>query len=178
MSPRSTLVGHSLANLALPLVLATFLFFALKYVTGSTYPILVIKSESMSPAFNRGDVVFLSNRTSDVQVGDIPALWFSSQAQPMIHRAIRTFTVGRDHPQCKASGPDEHCKLVVTKGDFNPVDDIALYPAGYVGARRFEVMGLAVGYLPWLGWPNLWLNEIWWAKYTVGGLALAAALMS
>lgn len=176
MSAQSSILRNSFTNLVLPLLLATVLFFSLRIVTDSTYPILVIKSESMSPAFHRGDVVFLSNRTSEVQVGDIPALWFGDQAQPMIHRAIRTFSADEKLSDCRITGVKEGCRLFVTKGDFNAVDDVALYPAGRVGANRSEVMGLAVGYVPWLGWPSLWVNEIWWVRYVIAGIALVSAV--
>jgi signal peptidase I len=177
-SARPSTVRNAFTNLVLPLLLATAMFFTLRIITNSTYPILVIKSESMSPAFNRGDVVFLSNRTNELHVGDVPALWFRDQAQPMIHRVIRTFAADARLSDCSVSGVEESCRLFVTKGDFNAVDDIALYPAGRVGANRAEVMGLAVGYLPWLGWPSLWVNEIWWARYAIAGIAVVALLRS
>lgn len=42
----------------------------------------------MEPAFQRGDVIFLSNWDQQVQVGDIPVLWFERQTLPMVHRAV------------------------------------------------------------------------------------------
>ena len=61
---------------------------ALCVVTGSTYPILVVSSESMEPAFLKGDLILLGNRQEKIYPGDIPVVWFSDRPLPMVHRAI------------------------------------------------------------------------------------------
>lgn len=59
----------------------------LSLVSNTAYPAMVVVSGSMEPAFQRGDVIFLSN-WDQVQVGDIPVLWFEGQPLPMVHRAV------------------------------------------------------------------------------------------
>lgn len=61
---------------------------ALRILTGSQYPILVVTSGSMEPAFQRGDLIFLSNRQQIVRPGDIPVIWIPGKPLPMVHRAI------------------------------------------------------------------------------------------
>lgn len=55
---------------------------------------MVVISESMAPAFHRGDIIFLWNRSKLVNVGDIPVVWFRSQPLPMVHRAVQVFGEG------------------------------------------------------------------------------------
>jgi hypothetical protein len=63
----------------------------LSVLSASSVPIVSVISESMAPAFHRGDLLFLSNRSSHVQAGDIPVVWFSGRNLPMVHRAIRVY---------------------------------------------------------------------------------------
>lgn len=65
---------------------------ALRVLTASPSPIMCVISESMAPAFHRGDLIFLWNRPPRVQVGDIPVIWFAGEPLPMVHRAVRVFT--------------------------------------------------------------------------------------
>lgn len=57
-------------------------------VSDSRYPIVVVISESMEPAFSRGDLLLLSNRKHIIEIGDIPVCWFPGNPLPMVHRAI------------------------------------------------------------------------------------------
>lgn len=145
----------AIAVVALPVLLQTY--------TQTTYPILVIKSHSMYPAFSRGDIVFLSNRTAEVRVGDIPAVWFEGREEPMIHRVVRVW-------DGEAEGDEGTERVFVTKGDNNEVDDLVLYPEGRAGVRRREVLGVATGSAKGLGWPSLWVREVWWVRWVFGGM--------
>ncbi|KAF4831759.1 Signal peptidase complex catalytic subunit SEC11 [Colletotrichum siamense] len=60
---------------------------ALSLATNCAYPAMVVLSESMEPAFSRGDIILLAN-WQDVEVGDIPVIWFQEQPLPMVHRAV------------------------------------------------------------------------------------------
>lgn len=62
----------------------------LSVLSASPIPIVCVISESMAPAFHRGDILFLWNR-SCVHVGDIPVIWFPGNPLPMVHRAIQVF---------------------------------------------------------------------------------------
>lgn len=57
---------------------------ALSYVTNSPAPIAVVTSESMKPGFQRGDVIFLWNRQSTIEVGDIVLVSFPTRKLPMV----------------------------------------------------------------------------------------------
>ncbi|KAJ6094993.1 signal peptidase I [Penicillium canescens] len=116
------------------LLLVTFPFMlwkALSVLTGSSYPIIVVISESMAPAFTRGDLLFLWNRQPWIRPGEIPVCWFPGRPLPMVHRAIKSVWL------------DGTRQLIVTKGDNNDVDDVALYPPR-------PVMGTP--------WGNRWLG--------------------
>jgi signal peptidase I len=64
---------------------------ALSVLTASPYPIMCIISESMAPAFHRGDILFLWNRHSHIHAGDIPVVWFAGNPYPMVHRAVQVY---------------------------------------------------------------------------------------
>lgn len=44
---------------------------------------------------------------------------------------------------------------ILTKGDNNEVDDVALYPAGKKTVLRAEIKGVVRGYVPYLGWATI-----------------------
>jgi signal peptidase len=69
---------------------------ALSLATDSTQPIIVVVSESMSPAFHRGDVCLIWNRSKVIEVGDIPVIWFQGRQLPMVHRAIESHWQAED----------------------------------------------------------------------------------
>jgi signal peptidase I len=56
-------------------------------------------------------------------------------------------------------------QLIVTKGDNNEFDDVSLYPRGRLFISRHEVVGLVKGYVPFLGWVVIALQEVVWVKY-------------
>lgn len=64
----------------------------------------------------------------------------------------------------------------MTKGDNNDGDDVALYPPGQLMVGREEVVGLVKGYLPYVGWLSIGLQENPLVTGAlVGGLLLLAA---
>ncbi|KAJ5975806.1 hypothetical protein N7481_009513 [Penicillium waksmanii] len=117
----------------------------------------------MAPAFHRGDILFLSNRSSEVYAGDIPVVWFPGNPLPMVHRALNVMIDGNK-------------QQILTKGDNNPVHDRSLYPPGQSFVARKEIVGLVKGYLPFAGWFTIALSEYPWLKgvgmAVLGGLAL------
>lgn len=67
-------------------------------------------------------------------------------------------------------------QLILTKGDNNELDDVALYPGGRTYVYRDEIIGVVRGYLPFLGWGTILLNEVPYLKVgLVAGLALVSA---
>jgi signal peptidase len=82
-----------LADLLPTLLAVTGVFMAwraLSLITGSPHPIIVVISESMAPAFHRGDVCLLWNHGASINVGDIPVVWFEGRELPMVHRVIES----------------------------------------------------------------------------------------
>jgi signal peptidase I len=63
----------------------------LTVLTASSVPVLCVISESMAPAFHRGDLLLLSNRSNHIHAGDIPVVWFHGRDLPMVHRAVKVF---------------------------------------------------------------------------------------
>lgn len=45
--------------------------------------------ESMSPAFERGDILFLARGSTPISAGDICVFKLSDREIPIVHRAIR-----------------------------------------------------------------------------------------
>jgi signal peptidase I len=74
----------------LQIVSAVFMIWrGLCIVANTSHPIHVVISESMEPAFQRGDIIVVSNCTDKVEVGDIAVLWFPHLPLPMVHRVIK-----------------------------------------------------------------------------------------
>ncbi|KAI5859416.1 putative signal peptidase I [Durotheca rogersii] len=133
----------------------------------SPCPAHVVISESMAPAFQRGDIILLSNRGREIRVGDIPVVWFRNAPLPMVHRATKILWAARP------GGKGEIEQLILTKGDNNELDDVALYPGSRRYVYRDEIIGVVRGYLPFLGWITILLNETPYLKVgLVAGLTL------
>lgn len=52
----------------------------------------------------------------------------------------------------------------MTKGDNNEVDDTLLYPVGQNLVDRHEIVGVVVGYMPFLGWATIVFDVYPWLK--------------
>ena len=79
-----------------------------------SFPIVVVLSGSMEPAFQRGDILFLWNRDHQQKVGDIVVYEIDGKSIPIVHRVLR------EHHNLEK-------QLLLTKGDNNAVDDLSLY---------------------------------------------------
>ncbi|EAW22746.1 putative signal peptidase I [Aspergillus fischeri NRRL 181] len=124
-------------------------------ITGSAYPLMVVTSGSMEPAFYRGDLVFLWDRQERIRAGDIPVVWFEGRELPMVHRAIQVSYEVLD-------GENNLKQHILTKGDNNALDDSSLYPAGQGFVYRENVVGLVRGYVPYVGWLSLLVKDVPW----------------
>ena len=58
----------------------------LAIATNSASPIVVVLSGSMEPAFQRGDILFLWNRNTFNQVGDVVVYEVEGKQIPIVHR--------------------------------------------------------------------------------------------
>ncbi|PKA45878.1 signal peptidase, endoplasmic reticulum-type [Apostasia shenzhenica] len=102
-------------------------------LTGSESPVVVVLSESMEPAFQRGDILFLQMSNDPIRAGEIVVYNINGREIPIVHRVIKVH-------QRQASGED-----ILTKGDNNSEDDIGLYPPGQLWLQKHHIMGRAVG---------------------------------
>ncbi|XHG04994.1 hypothetical protein AWENTII_008246 [Aspergillus wentii] len=112
---------------------------ALTLWTNTPYPAMVVITESMAPAFRPGDILFMSNHDGNVAIGDLPVCWPSGRSYPMVHRVVRVLYQDTE-------------QFILTKGDNNLVDDTMLYPDGQEYLHRNEIIGFVRGYVPFLGW--------------------------
>merc|ERR1719341_590121 len=93
-----------------------FLYQGLMVVTGSESPIVVVLSGSMEPAFQRGDLLFLTNyEEEDIRVGEIVVIKIDGRDIPIVHRVL------------KLHEKEDGSIKFLTKGDNNSVDDRGLY---------------------------------------------------
>ena len=89
-------ISHSTRPRALSSLLIYLLILSTPYllwqslcaVSHTDSPIVVVTSESMEPVFQRGDVLFVSNRDSRLELGDIVVCWFEGRELPFVHRVI------------------------------------------------------------------------------------------
>lgn len=104
----------------------------LSVLTDTESPIVVVLSGSMEPAFYRGDLLFLSMPSGPLKVGDIPVYKVPGADIPIVHRIIEVHNA------------DNGEQLILTKGDNNESDDIALYN-GARWMRRSNMVGKVRG---------------------------------
>jgi signal peptidase len=67
--------------------------------------------------------------------------------------------------------------MVLTKGDNNELDDVALYPRGQKYVHRDQIIGVVRGYIPKLGWITIWLNEMPFVRYFLIGALFILSLL-
>jgi len=136
-------------------------------VTNTESPIVVVLSGSMEPAFYRGDLLFLTNpRSTPYSVGEITVYKIPGADIPIVHRVLETHQ----------TGPDPVQQSLLTKGDNNYMDDIELYK-GVKWLERNHIVGKVVGFLPYVGYVTIAMNDFPQLKYVVlGGLGLLALI--
>lgn len=95
----------------------------------------------MEPAFYRGDLLFLTNPSSEqYRTGDITVYKIPGADIPIVHRVLETHDVppridirqytkstARSKATTNTDGSEQDNQLLLTKGDNNYVDDIELY---------------------------------------------------
>ena len=98
---------------------ALMIWKGLMVATGSESPIVVVLSGSMEPAFQRGDLLFLTNHDNeDIRVGEIVVFKIEGRDIPIVHRVL------------KVHEKEDGSIKFLTKGDNNSVDDRGLYAPG------------------------------------------------
>ncbi|OJD25187.1 signal peptidase complex catalytic subunit SEC11 [Blastomyces percursus] len=175
-SPRQTFT--QVLNFALVLSTAFMLWKGLSVFTNSSSPIVVVLSGSMEPAFQRGDLLFLWNRSPRVDVGEIVVYNVRGKDIPIVHRVMRTFpdVPGKDATKqggkqgVEASLSSLESQKLLTKGDNNLSDDTELYARGqdYLD-RKEDIVGSVRGYIPAIGYVTIMLSEHPWLKSVLLG---------
>ncbi|WVF69976.1 signal peptidase I [Kwoniella sp. CBS 6097] len=133
---------------------------ALCLFTNSESPIVVVLSGSMEPAFYRGDILFLTNPAEvPYEIGDITVYQIPGSKIPIVHRVIESHVTNTT-------------QLLLTKGDNNQGDDISLYN-GMEWIERRHIIGKVRGFLPYVGYVTIAMNDFPQLKYALlGGVGL------
>jgi signal peptidase len=61
-------------------------------IVNTESPIVVVLTESMTPSFVRGDLLFLSYTSRPLEIGDIVVYRLKGQAIPIVHRILELHT--------------------------------------------------------------------------------------
>ncbi|KAI9928901.1 hypothetical protein ASPWEDRAFT_373038 [Aspergillus wentii DTO 134E9] len=162
-------------NFALVLSTAFMLWKGLSVFTASSSPIVVVLSGSMEPAFQRGDLLFLWNRSPRAEVGEVVVYNVQGKDIPIVHRVVRTF------PEVQGKGSSKKVKeiaasatpnnMLLTKGDNNIADDTELYARNQDHlSRQDDIVGSVRGYIPMVGYVTIMLSEHPWLKTVLLGI--------
>ncbi|CAO1620610.1 unnamed protein product [Parajaminaea phylloscopi] len=139
------------------------LYKGISVVLDTESPVVVVLSGSMEPAFYRGDLLLLSMPKGKLHVGDIVVYNTVNGGTPIVHRILET------HDQ-DAEGKEQ---LILTKGDNNDSDDLVLY-GGPRWLQRSQIVGKVQGYIPYVGYMTILLNDYPKLKYALlGGIGLS-----
>jgi len=158
-------VAHQILNILMVAASAMMMWKFLGVVFNTESPIVVVLSESMEPAFSRGDLLFLSNFNNEpLVVGDIVVYKIAGKDIPIVHRILK---IHKDD----ATGEE----YILTKGDNNKVDDRALYNKDQLWVKRNEIIGKVKGYLPYIGYFTIVMSDYPKLKYAL--LAILAIMM-
>ena len=155
--PKRQLVQQAV-SLAMIITSALMIWKGLIVVTGSESPIVVVLSGSMEPGFARGDILFLNRPEGPVETGDIVVYNTNDRDIPIVHRIIKV----HHHSLTDVNDAD-----ILTKGDNNYGDDVALYPRGMKWLNKTHVMGKVVGFLPHVGRATIIMNDYPLVKYAL-----------
>eukprot|EP00746_Dinoflagellata_sp_MGD_P017456 gnl/MRDRNA2_/MRDRNA2_140061_c0_seq1.p1 gnl/MRDRNA2_/MRDRNA2_140061_c0~~gnl/MRDRNA2_/MRDRNA2_140061_c0_seq1.p1 ORF type:complete len:185 (+),score=24.13 gnl/MRDRNA2_/MRDRNA2_140061_c0_seq1:188-742(+) len=144
-------------NLMLVVFCALMLWKGLIGYTRTESPVVVVLSGSMEPGMNRGDILFLTMTEDPIIAGDPVVFMTQGRDIPIIHRAMNV------HESVNGT------LAVLTKGDNNQVDDRGLYAYRQRFIKRSEIMGRAVGIIPYAGMIAIWFNDYPWLKVILVG---------
>ncbi|GAA5889275.1 hypothetical protein JCM16303_002536 [Sporobolomyces ruberrimus] len=153
-------------NFAMVLSTALMMWKGLSVVCNTESPIVVVLSESMEPAIQRGDLLFLTMpRNSPLKHGDITVYKVPGTEIPIVHRVIEAHLLYNSTEQ-----------ELLTKGDNNPSDDLVLYN-GMKHLKKSHIVGKVQGYVPYVGYATILMNDFPRLKYALlavlgGGILL------
>lgn len=173
---------HQCLNFTSVLAGAYMLWKLLSIATATESPIVVVLSGSMEPAFQRGDVLFLSNRDNFVSVGDIVIYEVKGKNIPIVHRVMNEHHISGSQKKSEVSpilSRSDGLQLLLTKGDNNPVNDLGLYSRNQIYLDRdADIVGVVKGYVPFIGYVTIWITENVYLKYAMIGFMAISAFLS
>ena len=167
--------AHQLLSLALIVCSALMIWKSLILYTGSESPVVVVLSGSMEPAFYRGDILFLRQDPGPFLIGDIVVFKIQGKDIPIVHRVheihIHSNSSRRWGGEGEGGEGDEEVVELLTKGDNNQVHDSwGIYNPGQMWLTRRDIMGRAVGFLPYFGMITIWLTDFPIVKFVLLGV--------
>ncbi|KDQ56842.1 hypothetical protein JAAARDRAFT_36310 [Jaapia argillacea MUCL 33604] len=185
-----------LLNFASVIASGLMIWKGLGLITNSESPIVVVLSGSMEPAFYRGDLLFLTNPANvPYHTGDITVYKVPGGQIPIVHRVLETRGVvrrasssakkaaakgladeGKEGAVLRTQPEAEVEQLLLTKGDNNHIDDIDLYE-GLEWLERRHVVGKVRGFLPYIGYVTIAMNDFPKLKYALLGILGLVALV-
>eukprot|EP01132_Coremiostelium_polycephalum_P009958 gene9958-12210_t len=139
-------IAQQIVNFGLIVSTALMIWKFLMIVSGSESPIVVVLSASMTPAFHRGDLLYLDMEDGPFRVGEIVVFKLEGKEIPIVHRIIEIHE--------KENGDVD----ILTKGDHNNVHDRGLY-GGPNWINREHIIGRAKGYLPYVGMVTIVMHD-------------------
>merc|ERR1712196_532647 len=151
-------------NLALIVFSALMIWKGLMFITKAESPVVVVLSGSMEPAFFRGDILFLHRGDEPFRAGEVCVFKITGRDIPIVHRVVKVHQ-RPDNGDGSPIGQD-----LLTKGDNNNLDDRGLYNEGQLWLSDTEVIGRAVGYLPYVGMVTIIMNDYPAVKWITVGL--------
>ncbi|KAJ5174628.1 Signal peptidase complex catalytic subunit sec11 [Penicillium canariense] len=160
-------------NFALVLSTAFMLWKGLSVASASSSPIVVVLSGSMEPAFQRGDLLFLWNRSPRTELGEIVVYNVRGKDIPIVHRVVRTYpeVEGKAKKVKEITVDSAPSHMLLTKGDNNLADDTELYAHDQDYLDRSEdIVGSVRGYIPMVGYVTIMLSEHPWLKTVLLGI--------
>lgn len=137
----------------------------------------------MEPAFQRGDILFLTNQDDPIRAGEIVVFKIKDRDIPIVHRVMKVHEKADGTVSAKRYCSNFSCSNppligfalqpqveVLTKGDNNRVDDRGLYAPGQLWLQREDILGRAKGTLRYLGMVTIILNDYPVLKYVLIGI--------
>lgn len=119
-------------------------------------PFVVVLSESMSPEFHRGDILFITMFNEDIKCGDIVVFETKKNQIPIVHRVLNT------HLSKKTNK-----KYFLTKGDNNSLNDRGLYNRNQLWLNQEHIKAKIQGFIPYVGMLSIIIKENPLIKNTV-----------
>ncbi|SBT40995.1 signal peptidase 21 kDa subunit, putative (SP21) [Plasmodium ovale wallikeri] len=161
-NPRDGL-SHLLSVICM-LLNALMIWKLLVVLTGCESPIVVVLSGSMEPGYFRGDTLALYNQPK-IHAGDVVVYQINGRDIPIVHR-ILNIHISKDNKY-----------HLLSKGDNNNIDDRGLYDHKQFWLENEHVLGLSVGYAPYVGILTIWVNEYPALKWGIVFLMLVMVLL-